>query len=192
MRPDPVSFGWGWPLVLSFERPYDAAWQLAVVRRVFELLDGCWCRVTDSRPNDWPSKYGVCVVGADISVMGRAGYAPVGDFALPDNGAVCRANCVYGTAFLDPAMTAAVAAHELLHGLGLPHDNVPGSLMNGDVLGPASRVLPAARQLVADRVWAYYDGGHYKHVVLGDALVTSNRGETWTSWGPCPAAGEES
>jgi hypothetical protein len=158
-REDAVALGSGFPVVLSFERPYPGPWAGDVLARVAFLLGGLGLRVRNTRPDDYPGRYGVCVVGAETRNVqpGHPGYAPVGDWATPDSDGPFRANAVYATALTDADQTAADVAHDVLHGLGeVPgtpdgHDDVPGSLMFRGGVYPSSRVTPATAARVRAR-----------------------------------------
>jgi hypothetical protein len=123
------------------------------------VLGGLGLRVRNTRPDDYPGRYGVCVVGAETRNVqpGHPGYAPVGDWATPDSDGPFRANAVYATALTDADQTAADVAHDVLHGLGeVPgtpdgHDDVPGSLMFRGGVYPSSRVTPATAARVRAR-----------------------------------------
>lgn len=149
-----VVLGSGFEVLVAFFQPFPGPWAGDVVWRVYDLLRDCGVRLTTTPPAKYPSKYGVCAVARQIPQHPSgpaAGMAPVADWATPDNGAVYRANSVYVLAANDALVTALRVAHEVLHGLGEPHDDVRGSVMYGPMLTTNARVLPATAARVRQR-----------------------------------------
>lgn len=120
-REEPLVFGEGFPLVLTFERPYPGGYVGNVAYLVWLLLRNCGVQVRTTRPAMTPGDYGQAVIGCDLWQVGAAGLCST---TFPRVRGGYDPSIVHFRGTADPAQTAVGVVHESCHAwLGPEHTN---------------------------------------------------------------------
>ena len=143
-----LSFGAGFPLVLTFERSIgQGGWCGDVAWNVYDLLRQCGVQVRNTRPQTPPGDYGQCVVG--VLPWGAWAGLTVANFPRTRGGPDSVVHC-YTVALGDPRHTAVLIVHEFCHAmLRENHTTRPGDVRN-EAPGPSARLYPGDAQTIYD------------------------------------------